>query len=119
MQTHKIIMNNYSTIAQLIIALSIVYVWVFRFNNIVVEFKMYGLNDLTRSIVGATKIVLATLLVVGIWYPTLVFVPAILMGLLMVSAQFFHFKVHNPWKKHVPSLFLLILCVFVALVSQK
>jgi hypothetical protein len=27
------------------------------------EFKQYGLSDLTRTIVGATKIVLATLLV--------------------------------------------------------
>jgi hypothetical protein len=36
--------------------------WVFRFDNIVKEFKQYGLSDLTQTIV-ATKIVLATLLV--------------------------------------------------------
>jgi hypothetical protein len=30
------------------------------------EFKQYGLSDLTRTIVGATKIVLATLLVAEI-----------------------------------------------------
>ena len=103
--------------AQLIIAISIVIVWVFRFDNIVLEFKQYGLSTLTRSMVGAAKLVLATLLVVGIWYPALVLIPALLMALLMISAQYFHFKVNNPFQKRIPALFLLSLCLFVAAVS--
>jgi hypothetical protein len=103
--------------AQLIIAISIVIVWVFRFDNIVLEFKQYGLSTLTRSMVGAAKLVLATLLVVGIWYPALVLIPALLMGFLMISAQYFHFKVNNPFQKRIPALFLLSLCLFVAAVS--
>ena len=54
-------MENIAIAAQLIIAVSIVIVWVFRFDNIVVEFKQYGLSDLVRSMVGASKISLATL----------------------------------------------------------
>ena len=104
-------------VAQLVIALSIVIVWVFRFDNIVLEFKQYGLSTLTRSMVGASKLVLATLLVVGIWYPALVLIPTVLMALLMISAQYFHFKVNNPFQKRIPALFLLILCLFVAAVS--
>jgi len=111
--------NVLSTIAQIIVALSIGIVWIFRFDNIVKEFKQYGLSDLVRTIVGSTKIVLATLLVVGIWYPSLVHVPALIMAFLMLSAQYFHFKVKNPWQKHVPSLFLLVLCVFIAFESLK
>ena len=103
--------------AQLIIAISIVIVWVFRFDNIVLEFKQYGLSTLTRSMVGAAKLVLATLLVVGVWYPALVLIPALLMALLMISAQYFHFKVNNPFQKRIPALFLLGLCLFVAAVS--
>jgi hypothetical protein len=103
--------------AQLIIAISIVIVWVFRFDNIVLEFKQYGLSTLTRSMVGAAKLVLATLLVVGVWYPALVLIPALLMALLMISAQYFHFKVNNPFQKRIPALFLLSLCLFVAAVS--
>ena len=61
-------MTNYSIIAQVIVALSIVLVWIFRFGNIVKEFKQYGLSDVTRSIVGSAKIALSTLLVAGIWY---------------------------------------------------
>jgi hypothetical protein len=112
-------MTNYSTIAQVIVTLSIVYVWIFRFDNIVKEFNQYGLNDLTRSLVGSAKIALSTLLVAGIWYSDLVLIPALLIALLMLSAQYFHFKVGNPWQKHIPSLLLLILCLFIAAVSLK
>ncbi|TRX24002.1 DoxX family protein [Flavobacterium franklandianum] len=112
-------MNIYSTIAQLVIALSVGYVWIFRFDNIVKEFKQYGLSDLTRTIIGASKIALATLLITGIWFPTLVFIPALLMAFLMVCAQFFHFKVKNPWSKHLPSLLLLVASLFVALMASK
>ncbi|MBS4062002.1 MAG: DoxX family protein [Bacteroidetes bacterium] len=110
-------MNNLALLAQAIVAISIVIVWVFRFDNIVKEFKQYGLSDLTRTVVGSAKIILATLLAAGIWFPSLVLIPALMMAFLMISAQYFHFKVKNPWQKRVPSLFLLLLCLFIAAVS--
>ncbi len=112
-------MTNYSIIAQGIVAVSIVYVWVFRFDNIVKEFKQYGLSDLTRSIVGSAKIALSTLLVAGIWYSDLILIPALLIAFLMLAAQYFHFKAGNPWLKHIPSLLLLLLSLFIAAVSLK
>ena len=112
-------MNFAAHLAQIIVALSVGYVWIFRFDNIVQEFNHYGLNDLTRTVVGGTKIILATLLFAGIWYPALVLIPALLMGFLMAAAQYFHVKVNNPWSKRLPSLFLLVLCVFIAAVSLK
>jgi hypothetical protein len=101
-------------LAQLSVAISVAYVWIFRFHNVVKEFEQFGLSDLTRNIVGATKISLATLLVVGIWYSSLVLIPSILMGLLMIGAQYFHFKISNPFIKHLPSLILLILSALIA-----
>ena len=112
-------MENLIKLAQLTVAISVVYVWVFRYHNVVKEFKQFGLSDLTRNFIGATKISLATLLVVGIWYPSLVLIPSILMGLLMISAQYFHFKISNPFIKHLPSLILLILSAFIALLSMQ
>lgn len=109
--------STLALVSQLVIAFSIAIVWVFRFDNIVIEFKQYGLSTLTRSLVGSSKIVLATLLVVGVWVPSLVLIPALLMALLMISAQYFHFKVNNPFQKRIPALFLLILSLFVAAVS--
>ncbi len=110
-------MTTYSILAQIIVAISIAIVWVFRFHNVEKEFKQYQLSDLTRNIVGASKIILSTLLVAGIWYPGLVLVPALLMASLMVAAQFFHFKFKHPWLYFMPSLVLLILCLFIAAVS--
>ena len=107
-------MENLLNIAQLIVAISVVFVWTFRFSNVLKEFEQFGLSDLTRNLVGATKIVLATLLVVGIWHSSLVLVSSILMGLLMISAQYFHFKIKNTFIKHLPSLVLLVLSVFIA-----
>ncbi|MFO7718877.1 MAG: DoxX family protein [Gillisia sp.] len=112
-------MENITIIAQLVVALSVAFVWIFRFDNIVKEFKQYGLSSLTRTMVGAAKLVLATLLVVGIWYSELVLIPAILMGVLMLSAQYFHFKAGNPWQKRLPSLVLLLLSVYIALVAAN
>ena len=112
-------MTNYSIIAQVIVALSIGYVWIFRFDNIVKEFNQYGLSDLTRTLVGSAKIALSTLLIAGIWYSDLVLIPALLIAFLMLSAQYFHFKVNNPWQKRIPSMLLLVICLFIAAVSLK
>jgi hypothetical protein len=110
-------MADLSMVAQLVLAVSIFIVWVLRFDNVVKEFKQYGLSDLTRTLVGSSKIVLATLLVVGIWYGEFVLIPSLLMAFLMLSAQYFHFKANNPWMKRLPSLLLLLLCLFIASVS--
>ena len=111
-------MENIATLAQLIIAVSILIVWVFRFDNIVIEFKQYGLSDLIRSMVGASKIALATLLVVGVFYKEVVFISALLMAILMVCAQIAHIKVKNPIVKYIPSFLLLMLSLFVAAVDS-
>ncbi len=112
-------MHQLAIAAQVIIALSIILVWVVRFPNVVKEFHEYGLPDWIRTVVGDTKIALATLLIAGIWYPALVAIPAILMALLMIGAQIAHIKVRHPWTKYVPSLGLLVLSVFVAYVHLR
>ena len=110
-------MEIYLISAQLIISLSVFYVWTFRNHNVVKEFIQFNLSDLTRSLVGAIKIALSTILILGIWFPNLVFISSIIMGLFMIAAQLFHIKIKNPLTKHLPSFFLLILCAFTALGS--
>ena len=73
-------MDNASIIAQLIVSISVISVWVFRYDNIVLEFKQYGISDLLSSIVGASKISLATILILGIWYTKLLVVSSLLMA---------------------------------------
>jgi hypothetical protein len=110
-------MENLTPFLLLIIATSVLYVWTFRFHNVLKEFEQFGLSDLTRNLVGASKISLATLLVVGVWHTSLVLIPSIIMGLLMIAAQYFHFKISNPFVKHLPSLILLTLCAATAYLS--
>jgi hypothetical protein len=87
----KNLMEVLSVIAQLIVAISVLIVWVFRFDNIVKEFKQYELSDLTRMIVGATSI--SDTAYCGI---CILQAPALVMAFLMLSAQYFHSK-NNPY----------------------
>ena len=111
-------MEDLMKLAQVSVALSVAFVWIFRYHNVISEFKSFGLSDLTRNFVGVSKIALSTLLVTGVWFPSLIFVSSVLMGFFMVSAQFFHFKIKNTFIKHLPSLVLLILCGFIAYLSM-
>lgn len=112
-------LEKISIIVQILIALTIVVIWVFRFNRVEKEFKSYGLSDLTRNLVGASKISLSTLLIVGIWYKDLLLVSSLLMAILMVAAQFYHYKAKHPLLYFVLSFILLVFCVFIAAVASK
>ncbi len=101
-------------LAQIAVAVSVAFVWTFRFHNVIAEFKMFGLSDLTRSLVGVSKIALGTLLITGIWFPSVVLPASILMGGFMIAAQGFHFKIKNTFIKHLPSFILLVLCGLIA-----
>ena len=107
-------MENILVISQIIISISILIVWVFRYDNIVLEFEQYGLSSLLRNIVGASKISLATILIIGIWHHEYLFFASIAMAFLMLCAQFFHFRAKNNWIKFTPSLSLLILSLLIA-----
>jgi hypothetical protein len=106
-------MANLILLAQIIVAASVYFVWIFRYFNVIKEFHQFGLSDVTRNFVGAAKMSMSALLIVGIWYPDVVLIAAVVMGLFMIGAQFFHFKIKNPFIKHLPSLILLILCIFI------
>lgn len=110
-------MEYLTIIVQLALSISVAFVWTFRHHNVVTEFKQFGLSDLTRDLVGVAKVSIATLIVVGIWHSSLILVPSILMGLFMIAAQYFHFKIKNPFIKHLPSLILLSLSIFLVATS--
>ena len=110
-------MKDLLIISQLIVSISVLFVWVFRFHNVEKEFKQFVLSVTIRSAVGASKIALATLLLVGRCQPCYVFYSAILMGFFMLSAQYFHFKLKNPLHQRIPSFIFLSLFVFIALQS--
>jgi DoxX-like family len=111
-------MLNPTVIAQLAIAFSVLFVWIFRLENIKKEFVEYRLPTTVRNLVGATKISLAALLIAGVWFPGLVFGSAALMAFLMLCAIIAHVVVRHPVIRSVPALTLLVLSVYVAMSAK-
>lgn len=113
-------------IAQLIIALGILNVWLLRFNkatayragtakNMREEFATYGLPLWFMWVVGGLKILFALSLLVGFWLPKLIRPAAIGMAMLMLGAIGMHIKVGDALKKAAPASILLVLSLFVAI----
>jgi len=100
--------------AQLLIAGSVLFVWVFRFENIVKEFREYGYSDLFRNLIGAAKVALSTLLIVAMWRPEFASSSALAMAALMLGAQVSHFRARHAPLAYAPSFALLALSLFVA-----
>ena len=107
-------MDSMSIIFQIIVAVSVLYIWIFRYDNIVLEFKHYGYSDVIRNFVGASKISISVILILGIWYQEFVIYASLLMAFFMFCAQLSHLKVKNPLLKFVPSFVFLLMSLFIA-----
>ena len=114
-------------LVQIFIALTIFNVWILRAgkstnyrggaaSTLREEFAVYGLPDWFRRIIGFLKILLASLLIVGIWYPPVTNYAAFGMAILMLGAIAMHLKVNDPITKALPALSMLALSLFVAVV---
>lgn len=104
-------------LVQVIIAISVAFVWILRMHNVEREFRQFGLSLKVRSFVGFSKTALATLLIVGVWYSEFTFYAAVGMAFFMLAAQYFHWNAKNPIAQKIPSFVLLVLSIFVALSS--
>ena len=110
---------------QIVIAIVIFAVWIFRPNldtnyragdakNIVEEFAVYGLPKWSVYVVGATKLTLALALIVGIWYTQLAQYAVMGMGVLMVGALICHLKTRDdPLSRAAPASIMLVMCFLV------
>lgn len=107
-------MDFLSLIFQIIVSVSVLYIWIFRYDNIVLEFKHYGYSDVLRNFVGASKISISVILILGIWYQEFVIYASLLMAFFMFCAQLSHLKVKNPLLKFVPSFVFLLMSLFIA-----
>ncbi|MCK7516862.1 MAG: DoxX family protein [Ignavibacteriales bacterium] len=77
------------------------------------EFKAYGLPDWFMKVIGSLKVLLASLLVIGIFIPVLVKPAAVGMAVLMLGAIVMHFKIKDaPIKSLLCFYFLGPISVF-------
>jgi hypothetical protein len=116
-------------ISQVVAALGIANVWVFRFRKptnwrggeaktLAEEFQVYGLPPWSVGAIGFLKLLFAALLLAGIWLPALSRPAALGLGILMVGAAAMHFKVKDPPQRALPALGMLGLCLLIALGSD-
>ena len=122
-------MDELVTVFQIIIAVVIIAVWVFRpsletsfragnAKNIIEEFAVYGLPKWSVYAIGITKMSLATLLILGIWFTSLVQYAALGMGILMAGAVVCHLKTKgDPLSRATPASLMLIMCAIVFYLS--
>lgn len=119
-------MENLTLIAQVVVALVLLNVWLVRSRrpteyrpgdakNMTEEFARYGLPEWSMWTVGFAKVGLALLLIAGIWAAPLTRPAAIGVALLMLGAVVMHTRVGDPIKKSVPALTLLVLSLLVAI----
>lgn len=116
-------------IFQIIIAFGLVNVWLVRFNkptkyrgggagNMADEFAAYGLPKWFMYLVGAGKMLIATLMIVGFWVPVVVYPASALLVLLMLGAVSMHIKVKDPFIRTVPALLMLSMAVINVIITK-
>jgi len=121
-------MDSITALLQLIVAFGLLNVWLIRrdqktayrgsnSHSLKNEFKAYGLPLWSFYVVGFIKICSALLLLLGLWFPFLVFPAALIVALLMVGALSMHIKVKDPFKKLLPALLMLIFSIGICLGS--
>jgi hypothetical protein len=119
-------MDTIVLVLQIIVALGIYNVWLLRYGkatgyrggtarSLKEEFEVYGLPGWFMWVVGALKLLFATLLLVGIWVPAVTRPAAAGMAVLMLGAVAMHIKVKDPVKRALPASVMLVLSLIVAL----
>jgi uncharacterized membrane protein YphA (DoxX/SURF4 family) len=112
------------TLLQIIAALTIYNVWFIRAGkpspyrgkgagSLKKEFLAYGLPVWFMYLVGTIKVLSATALIVGIWYPYFVGPAALVLFLMMVGAVLMHIKVRDSFKRALPSLVMLLISLVI------
>jgi uncharacterized membrane protein YphA (DoxX/SURF4 family) len=112
-------------IAQAVAALWILNVWFNRFDkdtgyrggdatNMREEFQEYGFSERTMYAVGAAKVSLAGLMLVGLVKPKLTRPASAALALFMAGAIAMHAKVKDPVKRALPAMTVFSLSTVAA-----
>jgi hypothetical protein len=96
---------------KILVLVSILFVWVIRYANIIEEFKSFGYPTWLRDLVGILKITFAVMLLSQ--NPVIVQNGAVGIAALMVCALLTHLKSKSPVYKMLPSATLLAINVYI------
>ena len=117
-------MTTLQIVLNLIIAFTLLNVWLIRCNKQTIfrggdstsmeeEFSTYGLPKWFMYTIGCMKVIIAILLIVGIWINALNFYCYISLCVLMLGAIIMHLKVKDEMIKSVPAFSILTLLLLL------
>ena len=112
-------MHNVTISLQALVAATIFFVWVVRYDNIIQEFKQFRLPDWLRDFVGILKLTLSLLLLIGIERKEFAVAGGAGIAGLMACAFVVHLRVRNPPLKMIPCLSLLVISLVIALMNFR
>ncbi|GAC1658255.1 MAG: hypothetical protein NVS4B3_25490 [Gemmatimonadaceae bacterium] len=112
-------MHNVAISLQVLVAASIFFVWVVRYDNVKQEFIHFGLPDWLRDSVGIAKLTFSLMLLIGIDHELFAIIGSVGIAVLMAAAVYTHLRVKNPFVKLLPSLTLLVLCPVIAFTNYR
>lgn len=121
-------MDYIKTFLQLIVALGLLNVWLIRkdkktayrgcdSHSLKNEFAAYGLPVWSFYLIGFIKITSAFVLLLGLWWPFLVFPAALVILFMMIGAVCMHIKVGDPLVKLLPASIMLIFSLAICFLS--
>ncbi|MBN9376815.1 MAG: hypothetical protein BGO14_01450 [Chlamydiales bacterium 38-26] len=121
-------MDYVKILLQLVVALGLLNVWLVRRDkktayrgcdsqSLKNEFAAYGLPLWSFYLIGFIKVTSAFALLLGLWWPVLVFPAALVISILMAGALCMHIKVKDSWIKSLPASLMLIFSAAICLLS--
>ena len=122
-------MKLISKILSTIVGLTVINVWLFRYNrstsyrgsdatNLLEEFEVYGLEDYFL-IIGIIKVSLAVLLLLSLYFKKLSFFASSGIAVMMLVAVYMHINVGDELIKSMPASVMLASCLIIAFSSKK
>lgn len=106
-------MNTMLLAMKILVATSIYFVWVVRYDNIIKEFKEYGLPDWLRDLTGILKMSFAAMLLFATQDNGLEAIGSLGIAGLMLGAQITHLRTGTALFRRLPSLVLLIISLII------
>ena len=111
-------------ILKLIVSISLLNVWLIQKDkptkwrggnaqNIMEEFKIYGLPKSLCYIVGFLKVALALVLIASIWFSGIEDYAALGLMVLLAGSIIMHLKISDPLYKSFPAALFLACCAVI------
>jgi hypothetical protein len=99
------------TLLQTFVAMSVIYVWVVRYQAVLHDFTTFQLPDWLRDVTGASKLT-GSVLLLGVG-EGMEWIGAGIIAFFMVNAVGMHLRAKNPVRKLMPSFGLGVLSLLI------